>query len=219
MKASKEKVYSFIQGTLTDVSLAEYQVQWQRISQMQQNASILLAAITFSYLSLFSILTFEIKGKNILDIRKWSKIIKPSLITGIVIGALSIFWLLKVIYPKIIKKGFPKINEFRKEIIIKVENNLFKNEDYEKDEVEIEVSPPRYISHLITKKMSESISEMDDLIESNQNSYEKGLICAILNIIVTICSYFLIIFRLTLKGANLYFMNLVINTWGVLSFI
>lgn len=203
MKASKEKVYSFIQGTLTDVSLGEYQVQWQRISQMQQNASILLAAITFSYLSLFSILNLEINGSNILDIEKWSKIIKPSLIVGIVIGSISTFWLLKVIYPKIIKSGLPKVDNLHKEIIKKVENNIFENEDNEKDEVDVEVSPPRYISHLITSKMSESILEMNDLVESNQNSYEKGLICAILNIIVTIISYILIIFRFSLEGANL----------------
>ena len=90
MKESKNEIFSFLSGTLTDISLSRYKVHWGRISQMQQSESILLAVISFTIAANFSILHYsEFFTKN-------SPVFLPTLITVIIVCIFSVFCLFNV---------------------------------------------------------------------------------------------------------------------------
>ena len=66
MHQPKEMIYLNLQASVADFAFNKYQMQWQRISQMQQNASILLAIITFSITLVFQVINIQ-KNRGVLN--------------------------------------------------------------------------------------------------------------------------------------------------------
>ena len=212
MEIAKEKVYTNVQASVADFGFNKYQTQWQRISQMQQNASILLAIISFSITVALQIVNIQKNSKPILDDVNWSAILLPSILVTIGIGIISAIFLFKVIISKTIKNDLPLPLHLYKEIIETLECKILKTKDDNESVYISEIEPPRYIAKIICDKISVSILEINRIVEKNQLNYTKGLIISIFSICINIISYILIICNLQLTSVFLtiwYGINII----------
>jgi uncharacterized protein YneF (UPF0154 family) len=190
MTMHKEALYTNIQSAVGDFAAQKYQIQWQRISQMQQNASILLAIITFSVTLLFQIINIEKFGKPILENSLWNFVLLPGIFSSLLIGIISGFFLFKVIMPKTIYKDLPLPSDLYKELVEKIEKKVVKiiPDDLSSFSYDT-VNPIRFMAAEIADRYKESILEINDIVENNQQNYTKGLIISIFSIFINILIY------------------------------
>jgi hypothetical protein len=193
MKTPKEKIYTNLQSSVGDFAFNKYQIQWQRISQMQQNASILLAIITFSITLLFSIINIQKDSIPILDLIEWNTVLLPGIFSSLIAGLISGLLLFKVIMPKKLKKDLPLPNELYKELLNTLEKNILKEIPEEPNAYFHEIEPPRFIAQRIASHITDSIIEISSVVEENQKNYTKGLLISIFSIILNILIYSLIL--------------------------
>jgi hypothetical protein len=203
MRIRKEDIYMNLQASIGDFASIKYQMQWQRVSQMQQNASILLAIITFSITLLFQIINIEKYGKPILENGSWNIIILPGIFSSLMIGVISSIFLFKVIMPKTVKKDLPIPEEIYKELLQNIEKSIVKSvaDDsscYEYDELH----PIRFIAGKISERYSSAVIEISEIVEKNQMNYFKGLIISVFSISINIFLYMLIMINYELLGAT-----------------
>ena len=166
MDISKDNVYINMQATIADFAAIKYQTQWQRISQMQQNATILLAIITFSITLLFQITGIEKHGKLILDDIPWNDIVLSGIFSSLIIGIISSIFLFKVIMPKTIENDLPLPGDIFKELHIAVEKNVVKDIPDKPGFYEYStVHPFRYMADAIVKRYSQAIDEINTVVE------------------------------------------------------
>jgi len=203
MEVTKESIYTNLQSAVGDFALNKYQVQWQRVSQMQQNASILLAIITFSITTLFSVPNIQKQSVPILENDQWNGVIIPIIGSSLFLALLAGFFLFKVIMAKIIKNDLPLPKDLYKEMLTTMEKNILKEIKDKPAFYEVELQPPRYIAAIISNKITDSVLELNDLIESNQKNYTKGLIISVFSILLNIFLYSLIILNFLPNGPTL----------------
>jgi uncharacterized protein YneF (UPF0154 family) len=193
MKITKEALYTNIQSAVGDFAAQKYQIQWQRISQMQQNASILLAIITFSITLLFQIINIEKFGKPILENSLWNFVVLPGIFSSLLIGIISGFFLFKVIMSKTIYKDLPLPSDLYKELVEKVEKKVVKETDGDPSSFSYDtLHPIRFVASEIANRYKDSILEINVVVETNQQNYTKGLIISIFSILINISIYSLI---------------------------
>jgi uncharacterized protein YneF (UPF0154 family) len=203
MEFRREAVYTNLQTSVADFGMNKYQVQWQRISQMQQNASILLAIITFSITLLFQIINIQKTGKAILEISDWANVIHPPLFSSLFMGVISGYFLFKVIMVKKIKNDLPLPQDLYKELLATMEKNVVRQSTTNPTMYESDIDPPRYIGDAISRKITTSILEINSVVEGNQINYTKGLIISAFSIILNILIYCVIIINFQPTGVLL----------------
>jgi hypothetical protein len=202
MKIGKEDIYMNLQASVGDFASIKYQMQWQRVSQMQQNASILLAIITFSITLLFQIINIEKHGKPILENDFWNMIVLPGIFSSLMIGVISSIFLFRVIMPKTVKKDLPIPVEIYKELLQNIEKSIVKNIPDEPSYYEYDdLHPIRFIAGKISERYSSAVVEINDIVEKNQKDYYKGLIISVFSISINIFLYLLIMINYELFGA------------------
>ncbi|MBN1215569.1 MAG: hypothetical protein JXA99_08995 [Candidatus Lokiarchaeota archaeon] len=91
----EEKV---IAGTLIDVGLSEYEVEWQRIGNMQQSSSILVALIAIIYSVVITFLTMN-QPETLYQLTFFNKIIYPTIIIKTIFLIPSLFLFLLLLIP------------------------------------------------------------------------------------------------------------------------
>ena len=94
-KKDEEKVIS---GTLIDVGLSEYQVEWQRIGNMQQSSSILKALIAIVY-SVIVIFLNKDYSENIDTIKYFNQIVLHSFVIDTIFLILSFIFFILLLIP------------------------------------------------------------------------------------------------------------------------
>jgi hypothetical protein len=193
MHQPKEMIYSNLQASVADFAFNKYQMQWQRISQMQQNASILLAIITFSITLVFQVINIQKNSIPVLDNQDWNQVLLPAIISALFLGVLSVVFLIKVIMPKQVKKDLPLPGPLYNELLITLEKNVVKSVDGNPGIYEYDIEPQRYIGKNIADRISESVIEINDLVEENQKNYTKGLAVSVFSLIINILLYLLVI--------------------------
>lgn len=202
MKQSKNEIFALLKGSLTDISLARYKVYWGRISQMQQNASILLAVLSFTIASDFSLLHFtDFFTKN-------APAVLPIFITTITLCLLTGFWLFKVIFPKILK-DLPQATELNETIMADLKRDVFVNET-DDDEVECKVNPTTFIMQTYLDKIDISVENIHQIVQKNQKNYLKGLLISIPSILLTVGMYISLALSLNTTDLSKTFAYLLI---------
>lgn len=213
MEKGKEQIYTYLQSVVGDFSFHKYQTQWHRVSQMQQNASILLAILTFSISLMFSAMNFNDEGMAIIRNVQFKEILLPVVLNVVFITIIAGICLFKVIYPKIINEDLPLPANLYKELLTKLESSVLTPIEGKPTHFAYEVEPTRFIAKSIADKVTKSVSEISAIVEKNQNNYQKGIIISIFSIVITLSLYLIIIGDLKLKGGFLiswYGMNLVL---------
>ncbi|GHT70952.1 hypothetical protein FACS1894110_23260 [Spirochaetia bacterium] len=197
MKMLKEQLYTNIQSSVNDFASIKYQMQWQRISQMQQNASILLAIITFSITILFQIINIEKNSKPILDNIDWNFIVLPGICSSLFIGIIASIFLFKVIMPKTIKTDLPLPKDMYKELVSNIEAKVVT--EIAEDPANFDcnaVHPIRFIGNCLSERYTMAILEINSIVENNQRNYTKGLVISFFSIGLNILLYSIIIFNI-----------------------
>lgn len=201
---TKEALYTNLQSVVGDFSSIKYQIQWQRISQMQQNASILLAIISFSITLLFQIINIEKNSDPILENEQWCYFILPAIFSSLMIGIVSGIFLFKVIYPKTVKNDLPLSENLYKELLITIEKNIVKEKSGGDPVYEFtSMHPFRFVASQIAERYTVSVIEINEIVEKNQKHYTKGLIISVFSIGINILTYAVIIFNCVLTGPAL----------------
>jgi len=218
MKESKNQIYAFLQATLTDISISRYEVHWERISQMQQNASILLAVLSLALTADFGILALKDSNGYLLLKNEIYSMVTPLLLTCIFLILLSGFWLFKVIFPKKLN-DLPKSPELLNLIENQLKEHVFIDDDKDKDKVKCKVNPIIFIVERITTKIEDAIGNLHIIVQKNQHCYFKGLWISIFSIFLTLVCYAFIIISTQPSLLLNFFLFILIIVLVILSII
>ncbi len=165
--------FTTFNSSLTDVGLSCYQVQWQRVGNMQQSAGVLMTAIAILYSAMFIFIGYFIDKNIFKDNIQLSQIIVPTFIINMIFLLLTTVFLFRVIWPCKVK-GIPTPDEIQK-----------KNE-----ETIIETMIP-----FLNKLISGAITNVNRHVELKQGHYTKGVLSAVCSFIITV----IILFEIFIK--------------------
>lgn len=171
-------------GSLVDVGLNEYQVEWQRISSMQQSAGILVAALAIIYSAMFLFFSLSFENNFLITNQFIANIIFPTFSLDIFFTIITTFYLFHVIWPKKVI-GMPSPLNIDKQIS---EGDLMQK-----------------IFELLTV-LDKPINEIHKHVEGKQRYYSKGLIACVTSFILTA---FLIVFLFIDKA----FPNIIVKIY------
>ncbi len=147
-------------GNLSDVGLVLYQVEWQRIGNMQSSAGVLMTAITIIYSAIF--LFFSISG-SVTNNKIIADIVIPAFCINAIFISITTYYLFKVIWPKKVK-GIPSPITIEKQF----EQGQLGQKIYE-----------------LVKMMDIPINELHQHIQEKQRYFSKGILSAISSFIMT----------------------------------
>lgn len=182
LKAKRSHLYGFLRSALTDAGIADYQAQWERISQMQQSAAIVIAVLLFSFSTLFGVQVQESNGDQDDLIAFVYTIVYVSAIFLAIISSACLF---VVLWPKEVK-GLPDVRELYTEIRKNLETKVFYNFDPGIDEVQCRVNPTEFVAYSMTSKLNEAIQSLEGSINLNQKYYRYGLFVMALSVFFSI---------------------------------
>ena len=171
-------------GSLVDVGLNEYQVEWQRISSMQQSAGILVAAIAIIYSAVFLFFSLSFENDLIGNNQFLAKLIFPTLFLDIFFTIITTVYLFHVIWPKKVI-GMPSP--------LSLDKQISKGDLRQK------------LFELLTT-LDKPINEIHEHVERKQAYYNKGLIACVASFILTAL---LFVFLFVDKA----FQNIIVNVY------
>lgn len=150
-------------GSLTDIGLSEYEVEWQRISSMQQSAGILVATLTIIYSGVFLFFSHYSTLMSDGNVNSYQTFLSALVFFDLFFAIITTIFLFLVIWPK-------KVNGLPTPISI--------DEQIHHNELGINL-------YDTIKMISQSIDNIHSHVEKKQVYYTKGLTSCIYAFILT----------------------------------
>jgi hypothetical protein len=192
---SKDTVTTF--GAILDSAYTQYQVEWQRIGNMQQSAGALVSAMAIIYSALSIVILLPSDSPCLKDTQYFNLILLPAYFTDLLFLLITTFFFFMVIWPKDVKaitSPMAIANQLK-------EKQLWQN-----------------LADLI-RDHDESIRNLHELVQSKQTRYRRALVSCITALAVTIGLMLLLIFKISAVESKFYLFHLLLLSLAIVSLI
>jgi len=98
--------------SVVEVGLFEYQVEWGRISSMQQSAGILIAGLAIVVSTLFAFVNSMMTSSTPTNFTFFNHIVYPTVAVALAFVALTMLYFFRVIWPRVVR-GLPHPKSLR----------------------------------------------------------------------------------------------------------
>jgi hypothetical protein len=183
------KEYTAFLGALVDSAHTQYQVEWQRIGNMQQSAGALVAAMAIAYSALLAFIILPADSPFIKDVDYLNKVILPGCFVGLFFLSLTTYFFFRVIWPKDVK-GLPPPTKLAEQL---ADDQLWKN-----------------LSDLI-RRTNGSITDLDKLVQSKQLHYRRALISCSTAFSLTLLIVSFLLYKASWFGTKQFFYYFLLS--------
>lgn len=170
-------------SSIIDTGLCQYNIEWQRISTMQQSAGILIAGLTIVVSALVVFLNLDESSFLITNRIYLNQIIFPLVYMGFIFVCLALVFFFRVIWPKNIM-ALPHPKELYRNL---THEELWKN------------------LATIINKADNSINSIHEHVQNKQIDYLKSLLFLIASIITTGLILLLLLLKVSFLQAILFY--------------
>lgn len=181
-------------GALLDSANTQYQVEWQRIGNMQQSAGALVAAMAIAYSVLLAFIILPPDSPFIKDLDYLNKVVLPGCFVGLFFLSLTTVFFFRVIWPKDIR-GLPPPMKLGEQI---AEDQLWKN-----------------LSDLV-RRTNGPIMDLHNLVQTKQLHYHRALISCSTAFSVTLLIVLLLLYKASWFSARQFFYYFLLMSLTVI---